>query len=65
MLWNREPAVIMGVVQAVLGMALAFGIELSQEQVGSIMAGTAAVMALVVRSQVVPIKDELRPGGEE
>lgn len=53
---TREPALIAGLIQAVLGLLLAFGVNLSQEQVGAIMAVTAAVLALVVRSRVTPTK---------
>lgn len=49
-----EPVLIAGVVQAILGLLLAFGVHLSQEQVGSIMACTGAVLALVVRGRVAP-----------
>ena len=51
---STEPAVIAGIVQAVLALVVAFGLELTQEQVGSILAVTAAVLALFVRSQVTP-----------
>lgn len=52
---KSEPAVIAGLVQATLGLLLAFGIDLSQEQVGAIMAVTAAILALVVRANVTPL----------
>lgn len=55
---TREPALIAGLVQAVLGLLLAFGVDLSQEQVGSLMAVTAAVLALAVRSRVTPTTKE-------
>jgi hypothetical protein len=51
---RNEPALVAGLVQAVLGLLLAFGLELSIEQVGAIMAVTAAVLAFVVRSVVTP-----------
>jgi hypothetical protein len=51
---RNEPALIAGLVQAVLGLLLAFGLKLSIEQVGAIMAVTAAVLAFVVRSVVTP-----------
>lgn len=51
---TREPALIAGLIQAVLGLLLAFGVDLSQEQVGAVMAVTAAVLALVVRARVTP-----------
>ena len=60
-LWGREPALILGAVQAVLALALAFGLDLSVEQTGAILAATAAVLAVVTRSQVTPVKG---PGDE-
>jgi uncharacterized membrane protein YphA (DoxX/SURF4 family) len=58
---KNEPAVVAGVVQALLGLLLAFGVNLSTEQVGAVMAVTAALLALVVRSQVTPTR---KPAGE-
>ena len=52
---RREPAAIAGVVQAVLALLVAFGLDLSPEQIGAILAVTAAVLGLVVRSQVSPV----------
>jgi len=54
MIWKREPAMILAVVQAIIALAISFGFGLSPEQVGSILAVTAAVLGLVVRSQVTP-----------
>lgn len=51
---RREPALVSGLVTAVIALAVAFGLDLSEEQVGSILAVVAAVMALVVRQQVTP-----------
>lgn len=53
---KNEPALALGFVQTVLGLVLAFGLDLSNEQVGAIMAVTAAALALVTRSQVTPVK---------
>lgn len=53
---KNEPAVIAGVVQAVLGLLLAFGVDLTTEQNVAIMAVTAALLALLVRSQVTPTR---------
>jgi uncharacterized membrane protein YphA (DoxX/SURF4 family) len=58
---KSEPAVVAGVVQALLGLLLAFGVDLSTAQVGSVMILTAALLALVVRSQVTPTR---KPAGE-
>ena len=55
MIFKREPALILGLVGAVIALVIAFGLELSSEQVGGIMAGTSALLAVVTRSQVTPV----------
>ncbi len=50
----REPVLTQGVVQSVLGLVLAFGVDLSSEQTGAILAVTAAVLALATRRVVTP-----------
>lgn len=52
-LLTAEPALLIGAIQATLALAVAFGLELSAEQVGAIVATTGAVMALVTRQAVV------------
>ena len=54
---RREPALVSGLVTAVLALAVSFGLDLTEEQVGSILAVVATVMALVVRQQVTPTSD--------
>ena len=51
---KAEPALVAGAVQAVLALIVAFGVPLSDEQVGAILAVSAAVLALVVRQKVTP-----------
>lgn len=53
-IFGREPALILGLVQTVLALVLAFGVELSTEQTGTILAVTAAFLAVVTRSKVTP-----------
>lgn len=53
--FDREPALVLGLVQAVLALILAFGVDLSTEQVGAILAVTAAVLGYVTRSKVTPV----------
>lgn len=48
---KREPATVMAVIQAILALALSFGLDLSTQQIGAIMAVAAAVLGLVTRSQ--------------
>jgi hypothetical protein len=51
---RQEPALILGLVQAVIALVLAFGVDLSTEQIGSIMALTAVILAIVTRMLVTP-----------
>ncbi len=60
-MFGREPAVIMGVVQALLALGLSFGLKLEAEQVGAIMAAVAAVLSVIVRHQVTPTKPNAQP----
>lgn len=53
-LWNREPALVLAVVQTVLALLIAFGADLSAEQVGAILAVSAAVLGLITRQKVTP-----------
>jgi hypothetical protein len=53
---KNEPALVYGAVQAIIGLVLAFGIDLSNEQTGAIMVATAAILAFVVRAAVVPVR---------
>lgn len=50
----REPALISGVVQATLALVVAFGLDLTADQVATILAVTAALLALVTRALVTP-----------
>lgn len=52
-IFTREPAVIVGLVQSLLALAVAFGFNLSGDQVGAILAVTSAILALVLRDVVV------------
>lgn len=55
MSWIRtEVPAILGVVQAVVALVVTFGVELTEAQVGGILAVSAAVLGLVARSQVSP-----------
>lgn len=51
---RNEPVLVTGAVQAILGLLLAFGLDLSNEQTASIMVATAAALAFVARSKVTP-----------
>ena len=58
MLFNREPALILAAVQAVLAVAIGFGLDVSPEQLSLILAATAAVLGVVTRQRVTPIEGQ-------
>lgn len=51
---NREPVMTLAVVQALLVLLVSFGIDLSTEQTGAILAASAAVLGWITRSKVTP-----------
>lgn len=53
---SREPAMIMAAIQAVIALAVSFGLGLSAGQVGALTAASAAILGLVVRQHVTPAK---------
>ena len=55
MLWKREPVLLMGAVQAFIGLLVAFGLHLSVEQVGALVTATGAVLSVVTRRYVAPM----------
>lgn len=55
MSWIKtEVPLILGALQAILALVIAFGVELTEEQIGTILAASAAILAIVARSQVSP-----------
>lgn len=54
-LWGREPALIIGAISALIAVAMGFGLDISQEQFGLVMAAVSAVLSVVTRSQVSPV----------
>jgi Na+/H+ antiporter NhaB len=53
-LWGREPAMVLALVQTAIVLAVSFGLKLTPEQTGAILALTAVVLGLITRSQVTP-----------
>jgi len=53
-MFGREPALILGAVQAVLVLGVSFGLKLSTEQTAAILAASAAVIAVITRQMVTP-----------
>ena len=54
-LWNREPAMVLALVQCAIVLAVSFGLKLTPEQSGAILALTAVVLGLWTRSKVSPV----------
>jgi hypothetical protein len=52
---RNEPVLITGLIQAVLALAITFGLGVSEEQVGAILAVAAAALAIVARQKVTPV----------
>lgn len=57
---NREPALILAAIQAVILLAVGFGLAINDVQVELIMAAAAAILSVItgvaIRSQVTPTR---------
>jgi len=53
-LWGREPAMVLALIQTALVLGVSFGLRLTPEQTGAILALTAVVLGLITRTQVSP-----------
>ena len=53
-LWGREPTLIVAAATALISLGVAFGLQLSDEQFGAIMAVVAALLGLLTRARVSP-----------
>lgn len=53
-LWGREPAMVLALVGAIISLAVSFGLHLTAEQTGAIMAVTQLVLGLITRQKVSP-----------
>ncbi len=54
-IFGREPVMYLGLLQTLLAAGVGFGLNLSGEQVGLIMAASAALLAFIARSRVSPV----------
>lgn len=57
-LWTlvrQQPVYCQGVIQAIIALAVSFGLGLTSGQIGSLTAATAAILAFVTQTQVTPI----------
>lgn len=51
-LWAAEPVAILAAVNAIIALAVGFGLNLSTEQQGLIFAAASAILGIFARSQV-------------
>lgn len=51
---KSEPVLILAAVQAIIALGVSFGLKLSAEQTGAIMAVSAALLGVVTRAYVSP-----------
>ncbi len=58
MIFNREPALILTLVAAVISLAVGFGLDITGEQVSLIMSAVVAVMGVWIRSKVSPVDSD-------
>jgi hypothetical protein len=63
MIFKREPALWLGLVNTILALLLSFGVDLTTEQIGTILAVTSALFALITR-QVVTANANLPKNGD-
>lgn len=55
-MFGREPALILNLVGALIALAVGFGLNVTPEQVGLILAATTSVLGFAIRSQVTPTR---------
>ena len=51
---GREPVMILAVIQSGIGLATAFGIDITPVQLAAVMSFSAAILGLVTRQLVTP-----------
>jgi hypothetical protein len=62
---RREPVLSQGIVQAVFACAAAFGLPMTQQQLGTVLALSAASMALLARSHTTSVARPKGRGGAD
>ena len=55
-LWSREPVMFMTVIQTLIALGVSFGAPLTPQQIGAILAFSAALIGFIMRTQVTPVK---------
>jgi len=65
-IWSRitgEPVLTLAIVQMALALAVSFGLGWTGEQVGAVVAFTAALLGWIARRQVTPLSAPSLPEG--
>jgi hypothetical protein len=52
---KQEPALVLGIVQALVVVGVTFGLRLSDEQTAAILAATGMLLAIWTRQVVTPV----------
>jgi hypothetical protein len=52
---KAEPVYFQGIIQSVIAVGTSFGLHLDGNQVGAILAVTAAILSFLTRQQVSPV----------
>lgn len=53
-IFGREPVLILAAIQALIALVVSFGLHFTPEQIGALVAFTAAVLGVVARGKVTP-----------
>ena len=59
MIFNREPALFLGAIHAIIALAIGFGLDITIEQFALIEVAVAAIVSFVVRAKVTPVGNDV------
>lgn len=54
-LFGREPTLFIGMIEALIALAIGFGLDLTPEQFALIMVALTAVLSFTLRQKVTPV----------
>lgn len=57
-IFNREPALILAALNALIALGVGFGLKLTPQQAALINAAVVSILGLVTRSRVSPVPSE-------
>jgi len=60
---RAQPVYTMGLVQAAIGLATAFGLGWTGQQIGAVMIFSAAVLTFITQKIVTPVAAPILPSG--